>query len=112
MLENQLPAIMAQKRVSIRELSRQTGITYTTVRAIYHGERRSIQLKVLEAICRALQVQPGDIYRIRTGGESGAERGTKSKAEDSTPNTPETPTPAASDQPAKKPVQVEGWRSW
>lgn len=104
MLENHLPAIMAQKQVSIRELSRQTGITYTTVRAFYHSERRCVQLKVLEAICRALQVQPGDIYRISTAVEP--------KAETSTPKTLETPTRLVSDQIARKPAQVEGWRSW
>lgn len=40
-----------------------TDITYTTVRAVYHGGRRSVQLDVLDSICRALEIQPGDIYQ-------------------------------------------------
>ena len=63
MVINRLPAVMAQKKISIRELSRQTGITYTTIRAVYHGERRSVQYDVLDAICRVLQIQPGDIFK-------------------------------------------------
>ncbi len=70
MLVNKLPAIMAEQDVSIRQLSRDTGITYTTIRAVYHGERRSIQLEVLEEICRVLAVQPGDIYQLDVGKET------------------------------------------
>ena len=40
-----------------------TDITYTTVRAVYHGGRRSVQLDVLDSICSALEIQPGDIYQ-------------------------------------------------
>ena len=44
MIVNHLPAILASRSISIRELARLTGITYTTIRAVYHGERRSVQL--------------------------------------------------------------------
>ena len=62
MIENRLPQLLSQRNMSIRELSRQTGVTYTTIWALYHMERRSLQFAVLESICRILGVQPGDIY--------------------------------------------------
>ena len=62
MIINHLPEIMAAKGISIRHLSQLTDVTYTTIWAIYHSERRSVQLEVLGAICRTLEVQPGDIY--------------------------------------------------
>lgn len=62
MILNHLPVIMAEKGVSIRHLSQLTNVTYTTIRAIYHSERRSVQLEVLGAICQVLDIQPGDIY--------------------------------------------------
>ncbi len=62
MLENKLPQLLDQKNFSIRELDRRTGITYTTIRAVVQGDRRSIQLDVLEKICLVLEIQPGDIY--------------------------------------------------
>jgi putative transcriptional regulator len=62
MIVNHLPDILERKGVSIRELARLTGVTYTTIRALYHGERRSVQLPVLDAICRVLDVHPGDVY--------------------------------------------------
>jgi len=62
MLENKLPQLLDQRNLSIRELARRTGITYTTIRAVVQGDRRSIQLDVLEKICLVLEIQPGDIY--------------------------------------------------
>lgn len=63
MIVNRLPEILELKNISIRELSRLTGITYTTIRAVYHGGRRSVQLDVLDSICNILEIQPGDIYQ-------------------------------------------------
>jgi putative transcriptional regulator len=67
---NMLPDLLKQNDISIRELSRLTGVTYTTIRAAYHGERSSIKLDVLDAICRTLDLQPGDIYRFVAPGQT------------------------------------------
>lgn len=104
MLVNRLPTIMEQQQVSIRELSRRTGITYTTIRAIYHSERRSVQLKVLEAICRALNVQPGDIFKVMAESEV--------YVEPEALKSPGGPASRGSDQPSRPPDQTDGWRSW
>lgn len=69
MIVNLLPDLMANKNISIRELSRLTGVTYTTIRAVYHGERGSIKLDVLDSICKTLDLQPGDIYRYVAPGQ-------------------------------------------
>ena len=63
MVVNRLPLILRQKGLSIRELSRLTGITYTTLRAVYHGDRRSVQISVMDSICRVMKIQPGDIFK-------------------------------------------------
>lgn len=69
MIINRLPGIMGRKKVSMRELSRETGITYTIIRDVYHSQRRSVQLEVLDKICRTLDVQPGDIFVFVPDGE-------------------------------------------
>jgi DNA-binding Xre family transcriptional regulator len=68
MITNLLPRLLSQKGISIRQLARDTGITYTTIWAMVHGERRSVQLEVLDAVCAVLEVQPGDIYRRAPSG--------------------------------------------
>jgi DNA-binding Xre family transcriptional regulator len=67
MIINRLPQILAEQSLSIRELARRTGVTYSTIWAVVHGERRSVQLEVLEVICLVLTIQPGDIYVIVSG---------------------------------------------
>jgi len=69
MIVNLLPDLMENRDISIRELSRLTGVTYTTVRAVYHGERSSVKLDVLDSICKSLDLQPGDIYRYVAPGQ-------------------------------------------
>ena len=108
MLVNQLPHLMNQRQVSIRQLSRATGITYTTIRAVYHGQRRSVQLEVLDAICEALQVQPGDIFHhVPAAGQAAAKVIEASPA----PSPTETGTSPA---PAQRGKTGPGgdWRSW
>jgi len=63
MIINCLPQLLEQKEVSIRSLARDTGITYSTIWAMVHGRRRSVQLETLDAVCAALDVQPGDVYQ-------------------------------------------------
>lgn len=113
MIFNGLPQIMARRKLSIRELSRLTGITYTTIRAVYHGERRSIQLEVLNAICQTLDVQPGDIYHYRP---QGAQPPTISRTDSGKVNSLiiEKPdeTVAAKVERHGDPIQTEGWKNW
>ena len=80
MIVNMLPELMRIRGLSIRELSRRTGVTYTTIRAVYHGERRSIKLDVLDAICQSLGVQPGEIFKFVPPGGSLSETGLEIQA--------------------------------
>jgi DNA-binding Xre family transcriptional regulator len=108
MIFNHLPGIMAEKGVSIRRLSQLTNITYTTIRAIYHSERRSVQLEVLGAICQALDIQPGDIY---TSADQIAEK------PDSSPQVIEPAEMTGPEQPPKETEPEPGppnndWKNW
>lgn len=62
-IDNYLPEIMANRGVSIRALSDATGITYTMIRDIYHGNRESAKFKTLDKICEVLGCDIGDIYK-------------------------------------------------
>ncbi len=106
MITNLLPELMAQRGISIRQLSRDTDITYSTIWALVHSQRRSVQLEVLDAVCAALDVQPGDIYQRAPSGEQRPVIHEQS----STPRQKrETATRPA--QQARKGARNE-WRSW
>ena len=107
MIVNRLPELMAQKGISIRRLSLMTGVTYTTIRAIYHSERRSVQLAVLGAICQAMEIQPGDVYIYVPDGSDYQE---PTKLADHGISRPEI-----QDQTKKPSAENElsdGWKNW
>lgn len=108
MLINRLPELMERRGVSIRQLSRETSVTYTTIWALYHGQRRSVQLEVLDAVCEVLQIQPGQIYQhISDAGQRPPGPTTRFS-----PHVkPETSASEKPVQPARK-DRLSDWRSW
>ena len=61
MIKNNLRHILVDKNMSIRELSERIGITYSMVYDFAHLRRSSVQFKMLDALCKELDVTPGDI---------------------------------------------------
>ena len=56
---------MVKQKVSLTELSEQVGITMSNLSNLKTGKARAIRFSTLEAICEALQCQPGDILEYR-----------------------------------------------
>lgn len=108
MIINRLPMILQDKQMSIRELARQTNITYTTIQAIYHMERRSIQFTVLEAICRALDVQPGELFVFQPTDTWSGDNLSPSLTDE--PPIARLPLPKTGTQ--RPPLTGEDWKYW
>jgi putative transcriptional regulator len=53
--------MLAKRKMSVTELAEKVGITMANISILKKGKARAIRLSTLEAICRALQCQPGDI---------------------------------------------------
>ena len=53
--------VMAQRRISSPELAAQIGITQANLSILKTGKAKAIRFSTLEAICKALDCQPGDI---------------------------------------------------
>lgn len=56
-----LDVMMARRKMSLTELSERVGITLSNLSILKTGKAKAIRLETLEAICRALNCQPGDI---------------------------------------------------
>jgi putative transcriptional regulator len=71
MIENRLSRLLGERRMSIAELGRQTGIPYTSLFELYHGRAKRVDLKTLDRICQALNVPVGAIleYQPETEGK-------------------------------------------
>ena len=56
-----LDRIMADRKVSLTELSERVGISVANLSNLKTGKVRAIRFSTLDAICRELHCQPGDI---------------------------------------------------
>jgi putative transcriptional regulator len=56
-----LDVMMARRKMSLTELSSRIGISMTNLSLLKTGKVKGIRFSTLEAICRELECQPGDI---------------------------------------------------
>ena len=56
-----IDVMLARRKMSVTELAERVGITMANISVLKNGKAKAIRLSTLEAICRALQCQPGDI---------------------------------------------------
>lgn len=56
-----LDVVMAQRKMSLNELSDKVGLTLANLSILKTGKAKAIRFSTLEAICKVLECQPGDI---------------------------------------------------
>ena len=61
-----LDVMMARRKMSVTELADKVGITMANLSILKNGKARAIRFSTLEAICKALDCQPGDILEYRS----------------------------------------------
>ncbi len=59
-----LDRVMADRKMSLNELSEKVGITNVNLSKLKTGKANAIRFSTLESICEALQCQPGDILEF------------------------------------------------
>lgn len=64
-----LDVMMAKRKVSSSELSAKIDISLANLSILKNNKARAIRFSTLEAICRALDCQPGDILEYRYDGK-------------------------------------------
>ncbi|MGE5313538.1 MAG: helix-turn-helix domain-containing protein [Acidobacteriota bacterium] len=56
-----LDMMLVKRKMSLTELSERMNITMTNLSILKTGKARAIRFSTLEALCRELQCQPGDL---------------------------------------------------
>lgn len=56
-----IDVMLAKRKMSVTELSEKVGITMANLSILKNGKAKAIRLSTLEAICKALDCQPGDV---------------------------------------------------
>lgn len=60
-----LDRVMADRKISLNELSEKVGIANVNLSKIKTGKISAIRFSTLEAICKVLECQPGDILEYK-----------------------------------------------
>lgn len=60
-----LDVMLAKRKMSVTELSEKLGITMANVSILKNGKAKAIRITTLDAICKALECQPGDILEYQ-----------------------------------------------
>ena len=62
-----IDVMLAKRKMSVTELSERIGITMANLSILKNGKAKAVRFATLEAICEALDCQPGDLLEYRKG---------------------------------------------
>ena len=60
-----IDVMLAKRKMSVTELTETVGITMANLSILKNGKAKAIRFSTLEAICKALDCQPGDILEYK-----------------------------------------------
>lgn len=60
-IQVQLDRILVERRMSLTELADRVGVTLANLSILKTGKARAVRFSTLEALCRELDCQPGDL---------------------------------------------------
>ncbi len=61
-----IDVMLAKRKMSVTQLSEKVGITMANLSILKNGRAKAIRFSTLEAICAALDCQPGDILEYKS----------------------------------------------
>lgn len=65
-----MDVMMARRKMSLNELSERVDLTLSNLSILKTGKAKAIRFTTLDAICKALDCQPGDILEYRDKAEN------------------------------------------
>ncbi|KJS38017.1 MAG: Cro/Cl family transcriptional regulator [Hyphomonas sp. BRH_c22] len=69
-----LDRVLLDRRMSLTELSERVGVTLANLSILKTGKAKAVRFSTLEALCRELDCQPGDLLVFDEEGEEGRRR--------------------------------------
>ena len=70
MIRINLDVVLARRKMSLTELSERVGITMANLSVLKTGKAKAVRFTTLDALCEALECQPGDILEYVSNGSA------------------------------------------
>lgn len=67
MIRINLDVMLARRKMSLTEISERVGVTLANLSILKTGKAKAVRFTTLDALCRALDCQPGDILEYVPG---------------------------------------------
>jgi putative transcriptional regulator len=61
-----IDVMLAKRKMNVTELTEKVGITMANLSILKNGKAKAVRFSTLEAICKALDCQPGDILEYKS----------------------------------------------
>lgn len=68
MIKCHLSTLMGARKLKLIDVARDTGINRGTVTRLYHETATRVDLEVIEALCRYLDCEVGELFELRDNG--------------------------------------------
>ena len=65
-----IDVMLARRKMSVAEFAEAVGITPANVAVLKNGRAKAVRFTTLDAVCRVLECQPGDVLRWVPDGET------------------------------------------
>jgi putative transcriptional regulator len=69
-----LDRVMADKKIALNELARRIGLTDSNLSILKTGKARAVRVNTLDALCRELGCQPGDLLEYLPDASTGGSK--------------------------------------
>ena len=60
-----LPVLLAERRMKVADVARETGMSKTTLHKLYNGQSSRIDFETIEKLCLLLNVEVGDLLKLQ-----------------------------------------------
>ena len=60
-----LPVLLAERRMKVADVARETGMSKTTLHKLYNGQSTRIDFETIEKLCLLLNVEVGDLLKLQ-----------------------------------------------
>ncbi len=72
-IEVKLDRLLLDRRITLTELAERVGITIANLSVLKTNKARAMRFSTLDALCREMECQPGDLLAYAGGDESAPE---------------------------------------
>ncbi len=62
MIKCRLSRLLGDRKMSVSELKRRTGLSYVTLQNLYHEKTRGVTFYTIDKICKSLECNTGDLF--------------------------------------------------